>query len=106
DREQPDPRPHCHHTPHKRSPQEKNCWSRRRAVARSLRSEEVAELEVQLEGRCGPPELVGAVEAVRPVDADGAERRDDAHSQPRTPEQPGGIELAGVRPYVAGVEER
>src|SRR5882762_9360241 len=87
-------------------PKKKNYWSRRRAVARALRSEEVAELEVQLEGRCGPPELVGAVEAVRPVDADRAERRDDADSQPRAPQQPGGIELAGVRPHVAGVEER
>src|SRR2546430_16732296 len=45
-----------------------NYWSRRRARARAgaLRSEEVAQLEVQLEGRSRPPELVGAVEAVRP----------------------------------------
>src|SRR6266446_10005541 len=53
------------------------------------RSEEVAQLEVQLEGRCRPPEGVGAVEAVRPVDADGAERRDDAQADTGAPEQAG-----------------
>src|SRR5213594_1304629 len=70
-----------------------------------LRSEEVAELEVQLEGRIGPTEGVGTVEAVRPVDADRAKRRDDAHADPRAAEQPSRVELAGVRPHVAGVEE-
>src|SRR2546422_4579591 len=57
------------------SPRE-NYRSRRRARAGAgaHRSEEVAQLEVQLEGRCRPPEAVGAVEAVRPIDADGAER--------------------------------
>src|SRR3989442_5435940 len=69
------------------------------------RSEEVAQLEVQLEGRCGSSEGVGAVEAVRPVDADGAERRDDAQADTGAPEQAGRIELAGGRPHVAGVEE-
>src|SRR5207247_9268421 len=64
DREEAEPRPHCHYTPH-------NDLPKRRTTGRS---EEVAELEVQLEGRRRPPEFVGAVEAVRPVDADGSER--------------------------------
>src|SRR5207249_10982186 len=37
-------------------------------------SEEVAELTVQLEARRRPPERIGAVEAVRPVDAARADR--------------------------------
>src|SRR2546430_11444675 len=68
--------------------------SRRRARSAGLRSEEVAELEVQLEAGCGPTEVVSAVEAVRPVDADGAERGDDTQSQPRTPEQARRVALA------------
>src|SRR3989442_2222472 len=62
------------------------------------RSEEVAQLEVQLEGRCGPSEGVGAVEAVRPVDADGAERRDDAQADTGAPEQAGRAQPRGGRP--------
>src|SRR5437870_12615977 len=60
DREEADPRAHCHYTPH-------NDLPKRRTTGRS---EEVAELEVQLEGRRRSPEFVAAVEAVRPVDAD------------------------------------
>src|SRR5437870_13889026 len=64
DREEADPRPHCDYTPHDALP-------KRRTTGRSG---EAADLEVQLEGRRRPPEFVGAVEAVRPVDADGSER--------------------------------
>src|SRR5438046_5737777 len=57
------------------------------------RSEEIAQLEVQLEGRCGPPEGVGAVEAVRPVDADGPGREVMAQPVPAAPNRRVGSNL-------------
>src|SRR5439155_22141091 len=71
------------------SPRE-NYRSRRRAraAAGAHRSEEVAQLEVQLEGRCRPAEAVGAVEAVRPIDADWAERGVDAEFDTGITEHP------------------
>src|SRR2546425_13263101 len=69
-------------------------------------SEEIAELEVQFPAGVRPPEAVGAVEAIRPVDADRTERRDDADADAGAAEQPGGIELAGARPHVPGIVER
>src|SRR5439155_27243602 len=93
DREEADPRAHCHYTP-------RNDLPKRRTTGRS---EEVAELEVQLEGRRRSPEFVGAVEAVRPVDADGPERRDNAQSDAGAPVQTSRVEFARARPHVTGV---
>src|SRR5439155_13029863 len=73
--------------------------------ARGVRSEEVAQLEVQLEPRRRAAEGIRAVEAVRPVDPDGPEGRNDAQADAGTTEQPRRIELAGVRPHVPRVHE-
>src|SRR2546426_10439631 len=85
------------------SPRE-SCRSSSRAPARAPRSEEVAQLEAELEARCRPSEGVGAVEAVRPVDADGAERCDDAQAQPSAPEQASRADLPGLAPHDPGEE--
>src|SRR2546423_675988 len=74
-------------------------------AARGVRSEEVAQLEVQLEPRRRGAEGIGAVEAVCPVDPDRPEGRDDAQADAGTTEQAGRIELAGVRPHVPRVHE-
>src|SRR5207247_2831358 len=67
-RAEPDPRPHCHYTLHKPSPQEKKKPPvQAPRPSAGPRSEEVAQLEVQLEGRSRPPEGFGAIEAVRPA---------------------------------------
>src|SRR5438046_4394020 len=68
--------------------------------------EEVAELEMQLPAGGRLAEDVGAVEPVRPVDADGTEWRDDAEADTGAAQQAGRIELPGARPHVAGVVER
>src|SRR5437016_13877426 len=73
--------------------------------ARGVRSEEVAQLEVQLEPRRRAAEGIGAVEAVCPADPDRPEGRDDAQADAGTTEQAGRIELAGVRPHVSRVHE-
>src|SRR6267143_5633892 len=67
---------------------------------------EIAELEVQLPTGLGPPEGIDPIEAVGVIDAERSERRDDGRPDPGAAEQPGGIELRGPRPDVAGVEER
>src|SRR5437667_647790 len=72
---------------------------------RGVRSEEVAQLEVQLEPRRRAAEGIGTVETVRPVDPNGPERRNDAQAEAGPAEQARGIELTGVRPHVAGVHE-
>src|SRR5436853_6552401 len=73
--------------------------------ARGVRSEEVAQLEVQLEPRRRAAEGIRAVEAVRPIDPDGPEGRNDAQAEAGAVEQPRRIELAGVRPHVPRVHE-
>src|SRR4029077_12013113 len=55
--EQPNPPPHCHHSPHNDLP-EKKADPAAAPFARALRLEEIAQLEMQLEGRRGPPELI------------------------------------------------
>src|SRR5689334_297644 len=74
-------------------------------TSRAFRSEEVAQLEMQLEARRRPAEGVGAIEPVGPVDADRTERRDDADPDPRAAEQAGRVELLGAGPHVARVDE-
>src|SRR5437879_9152657 len=76
----------------------------RRARGSSL--EEVAELELQRPAGGRPAEHIRAGEAGRPVEADRAERRDDAEADTGTAQQAGRVELPGARPHVAGVVER
>src|SRR5690348_18479910 len=76
-------------------------WPRGRGVG----SEEVAELEVQLEARRRPPEGIGAVEAVRPVDADRPEGRDDVQADAGAAEQARRVEVPSASPDVAGVRK-
>src|SRR5882762_2207984 len=66
---------------------------------------EIAELEVQLPTGLGQSEVIDPVEAVGVIDAERSERRDDGRADPGAAEQPGGIELGGPRPDVAGVKE-
>src|SRR5947207_13464396 len=61
---------------------------------------------MQLPARGRLAEEIGAIEPVRPVDADGTEGRDDAAADTGSAQQTGGVELAGARPHVAGVVER
>src|SRR5438105_13838161 len=85
------------------SPREKPVSVARRSAG--VRSEEVAQLEVQLDPRRRAAEGIRAVEAVCPVDPDRPQGRDDAQAQAGPAEQPRRIELAGARPHVAGVHE-
>src|SRR3989449_6032604 len=83
-----------------------NCGNGDPARRAAPRLEEVAELEMQLPAGGRLAEDVGAVEPVRPVDADGTEWRDDAEADAGAAQQAGRIELPGARPHVAGVIER
>src|SRR5581483_7267133 len=103
----------CIFTPRKGSSKQKGSRPRaarsppaRPAGAGRRSLEDLTELEVQFPPGCRAAERVDLVEAVRIVEAQGAERRDDGDADARAAEQARGVEGLGRRIHVAGVEEQ